>query len=250
MEIKFNILTYKRDTILTLDKLKNTEQIDVWCMGKEAEIYRKRYKNNFQIVPDEIEGNVARVRNYILENCNADWVYMLDDDISYFQYINFKDGRPDEERINDFNVVIDELIKLIVIAETVNCPVVSTNGMSDKITANEKIYNFASCASGACIGVKKNTLLFDEKIPYKEDYDISLQSLNEYGCCIINKYMQVAHKMWCKGGCAEERTIEVERENIRKFVKKWGNAVYESNRKRTKNNYVFPKVKISAFGLK
>ena len=74
MEIKFNILTYKRDTILTLDKLKNTEQIDVWCMGKEAEIYRKRYKNNFQIVPDEIEGNVARVRNYILKNCNADWV--------------------------------------------------------------------------------------------------------------------------------------------------------------------------------
>lgn len=63
-------------------------------------------------------------------------------------------------------------------------------------------------------------------------------------------YMQTAHKMWCKGGCAEERTIEVERENIRKFVKKWGNAVYESNRKRTKNNYVFPKVKISAFGLK
>jgi hypothetical protein len=36
MEIKFNILTYKRDTIITLDKLKNTEQIDSLVHGKRS----------------------------------------------------------------------------------------------------------------------------------------------------------------------------------------------------------------------
>lgn len=62
--------------------------------------------------------------------------------------------------------------------------------------------------------------------------------------------IEISLKDRYKGGCSEGRTIDAERENISKFVKKWGNAVYESNRKRTKNNYVFPKVKISAFGLK
>ena len=146
--------------------------------------------------------------------------------------------------------VVKQIAQERLIAEKLNIPIISVNGYADKKTVNDLVYMFASYAVGCILGIKKNTLLFDEKIPYKEDYDISLQSLNEYGCCIINKYMQTAHKMWCKGGCAEERTIEVERENICKFVKKWGNAVYESNRKRTKNNYVFPKVKISAFGLK
>lgn len=51
----------------------------------EAEKYSYIYGEDSVVsIPDEVQGNIARVRNHILDNSNDDAVCMMDDDISSF----------------------------------------------------------------------------------------------------------------------------------------------------------------------
>lgn len=47
----------------------------------EAKEYIEAYgEENIWVIPDNVKGNIARVRNYILENAEEEIVVMLDDD--------------------------------------------------------------------------------------------------------------------------------------------------------------------------
>ena len=55
-----------------------------------------------------------------------------------------------EEIIEDFDILKNEIIQLIIIAEKLNIPIISVNGYADKKTVNDLVYMFASYAVG-CI---------------------------------------------------------------------------------------------------
>ena len=58
----------------------------IFCVHEfEAEEYQK-YHKNILIMPDTLRGNMAKVRNFILDNARktgVDICVMLDDDVEY-----------------------------------------------------------------------------------------------------------------------------------------------------------------------
>ncbi len=49
----------------------------------EAAEYRKHHSNDLLILPDSLRGNMARVRNFILDNCDSEICVMMDDDVDF-----------------------------------------------------------------------------------------------------------------------------------------------------------------------
>lgn len=80
MKVSVNIVSYKRPKVLTLDYLPFAT---VWVAKKEEEEYRKNNPNaKIVTMPDEVQGNVARVRNWVLDHTlDDDVVAIIDDDM-------------------------------------------------------------------------------------------------------------------------------------------------------------------------
>jgi len=77
--MKIFIPSYKR-----AGKVKTAELVPsayIACHAFEATEYKKLEKNKLMILPDALRGNIAKVRNYILDNAKDTQIVMLDDDI-------------------------------------------------------------------------------------------------------------------------------------------------------------------------
>ena len=94
MKISINCPSYKRPKVETLNYLSFCK---VWVDNKEYDDYIKanpKHKENIISVPDGIQGNVSRIRNYILDEefkNGADVVCIIDDDLKgifHFENIN------------------------------------------------------------------------------------------------------------------------------------------------------------------
>ena len=74
--------------------------------------------------------------------------------------------------------------------------------------------------------LKGNPLRYDEALPLKEDYDMTLQNCNKYrGCLRVNKYHYDCQQSKQKGGCATYRNYEREIQQLEALQKKWGSDI-------------------------
>ena len=82
---------------------------------------------------------------------------------------------------------------------------------------------------GDFIIVKPNHLKFDDKLRLKEDYDYTLQHINEFNGCIrygafLNSFKHYSNK----GGAVDYRTSILEQETINYLKTKWGNCIKDN----------------------
>jgi hypothetical protein len=82
--IKFFSPSYKRVGKIDIAKwLPNV----VLCVHEfEGKEYREHHQNELMILPDSLRGNMAKVRNHILENSKCDVCVMMDDDVQFVGY--------------------------------------------------------------------------------------------------------------------------------------------------------------------
>lgn len=67
---------------------------------------------------------------------------------------------------------------------------------------------------------------YDENIPLKEDYDMTLQQLNRYRVVLrLNMYHYICLQAVNKGGCASLRNRQREKEENLKLLRKWGSNI-------------------------
>ena len=67
---------------------------------------------------------------------------------------------------------------------------------------------------------------YDETMPLKEDYDMTLQQLNLYRVVLrFNKYFYKAKQSSQTGGCAVYRNRKTEEYQLRLLQKKWGKKI-------------------------
>ena len=88
-------------------------------------------------------------------------------------------------------------------------------------------FNFISYIPGPVqIFRKGNELRYDEELPLKEDYDMTLQQLYKYGGVLrMNKYSRICKQASNTGGCAMYRNSEEELSQLRALQSKWGKDV-------------------------
>ena len=188
------------------------------------------YKDNIIAVPLGVQGNVARIRNYILNDCfnNGDDVCcIVDDDMSYIGYYEqLKLHKLEKEEIIPF------IQKYSLLCEEFGFKMWGVNLNSDPQCYREYTpFSTTSVVLGpfSCY-LKGNECRYDEDLPLKEDYDISLMNLNKYrGILRVNKYHYVCEQSTNSGGCATYRNIVKEKQQLEALQKKWGNKIVKAD---------------------
>jgi hypothetical protein len=73
---------------------------------------------------------------------------------------------------------------------------------------------------------------FNEEFAVKEDYEICLRHIKDKGGILGIRYLHWENDHWTKdGGCKDYRTVEMEREAIKKLIKLYPGMVRSAKRK-------------------
>lgn len=192
------------------------------CTYVVAESEKAEYEKNGNrvwAIPDDVQGNVSRVRNYILNHAPEPWVVMIDDDI---RCLARWEGNKRKDLTSDQAHEFLELCCLMA-NEWGTC-FWGLNVSPDKGTYREYTpFSTTTFCGGPIQGHLQNPCRYDEKLPLKEDYDMTLQVLNRFRSILrFNFAFYDAKQAEQKGGCATYRTIDREKEQNNRLLKKWG----------------------------
>ena len=229
MKISVNAPSYKRpNDVRTLDYLPFCK---IWVDCKEYEEYKKNNPKAAIIsCPDGVQGNLCRVRNYILETefkNGADVVLIIDDDFTCLRRYDYNelDGFGYEPHIISKDEFIPMIEKYSIIAKDLGAKFWGVNCNSDPMAYRHNTpFSTRSYIGGPfqCF-LKGNRCWYDERLPLKEDYDMTIQQLNmERVVLRVNAYHYLCKQSEQKGGCAAYRNRQREEEQLEALQKKWG----------------------------
>lgn len=224
MKISVCCPSYKRPKVKTLDYLPFCR---VYVDNKEYDKYKEMNPEEADIVsvPDGIQGNLCRIRNYILDQelKENDVCLIIDDDLNGVFYFEQLKERKVESR--DFLSFIE---KYSIMAKDLGAYFWGINCNSDPQSYREySPFSTLSYIGGPfqCFlkGIKER---YDERLPLKEDYDMTLQNLNNHRVVLrVNKFHYKCEQSTIAGGCAAYRNIEREKEQLKLLQKKWGTKI-------------------------
>lgn len=215
------IPSYKRSNDCKAGKLLSKAVI--CCHEFEADEYRAQNSNRIMQIPDNLAGKgMATVRNWILDNSPDDHILMVDDDVSSIGYFEGKE----KIRLNEYQVYnfVENAFRMCSEAGTVLWGV---NLLDDKKAYREySPFSLCSVVLGPFMGIIRNELRFDINLGLKEDFDYSIQVLNEYRKILrFNKYHYTVGHLIGKGGCISYRTKAKEKDQRNQLIKKWGSKI-------------------------
>lgn len=213
------------------------------CPQAQYEMYKDKYQNlKFMCCPDEIDGNIARKRNWIKDNSSKKYIVMVDDDIKGFKYI---------EKSKKINMNKEQIIKMILngfqVMEDVGTIMWGINLNDDpKCYEEYRPFSFLSPILGPFTAQKNiNDIRYDERLSLKEDYDLSLQVINKFHKVVrFNKYSYNACHIDLSGGCFDYRSMVKEIKQKEILIKKWGSKVIKF-----RDNSINPIVKVPLKGV-
>ena len=202
MKVKIFAPSYKRP-VKSITQLKYPE-VKLVVKESEAEEYIEN-GNDIVVCPDSAQGNLCRIRNWILDNLydDADCIVLLDDDCKAI-------GRWENQKKYVFNQ--DELLEFCerqsILCDDMGFKFWGLNCMTDKGSYREYTpFGFIQYTGGPFQAhLKDSEIRYDEELPLKEDYDITLQHIKKYGGCFRVNYAHYDVKQAeQEGGCATYR---------------------------------------------
>jgi hypothetical protein len=220
--------TYKRP--LTIRTHKCYENVTYVVCESQIDEYKKNNPNlNYWVVPDTAQGNLSRIRNYILDNSEVKKILLLDDDVKNF-------GSRESLKINNYTSgEIDEFIEYAFdIADQFGVKFFGINPAGKTDFGAYRAFNpfsFRAYCGGPFQAHNNNACRYDENLPLKEDYDMTLQVIYKYGKLLRFNMMFIENDFQTlTGGCQQIRNIEREKQNFTALQKKWGtNIVRKDN---------------------
>jgi len=212
--------------------------------GFEADEYEAEGHKIWR-VPDSAQGSVSRIRNYILDNAVEQKIVMVDDDIKAIY--RWQKQKPYALDVNELQEFCENGFNM---ADELDVKAWGMNLLGDKGAYREYTpFSMKSCILGPFQAFNNLDLRYDENLPLKEDYDLSLQILNKYRKTLrFNAYFYAAKQHTNTGGCADYRTLEKEKQQFKLLQKKWGSKIIKIDRN-TKGYDINPIVKVPIAGV-
>ena len=225
MDISINIQSYKRcgevDTMGIVNRGK------IWVHDFEAKDYEQEYgKKRIRRLPDGLRNNLPKVKNHILESefesGGVDGVLLLDDDIKSFQ--RWEKNKRIEVGVEEMMVLIE---KYSLLCKEWGMGLWGVQVNSDKQCYREytPFSTLSYVSSSFSCFMKGKTLLYDGRLPLKEDYDMTIQQINLYRGVLRVNGVYYIKKAISPGGCSVYRNMEVEQRQIELLQRKWGDEV-------------------------
>lgn len=237
MKISVNVPSYKRPTnIKTLEYLPYAQ---IWVDGSDYDAYKKANpKAKIVKCADGVQGNLCRVLNYILDEefkRGMDVVLILDDDISYIERFEVSDitGYGYERYKLSADEVMVMIEKYSIMAKDLGAKFWGIN-----INPDQRCYHHNTpFSTKSYIGgpfrchLKGSRCRYDERLFFKDDYDMTLQQLNmERVVLRVNAYHYICEQSTNVGGLAAYRNRDREYEQCEMLIKKWGGAYLQLRR--------------------
>ena len=204
----------------------------------EVDEYEKNQGGKIMVLPDSTRGNMAKVRQFILDQAGDDeWVVMMDDDVEEFGDFGKAEGKGnwmpyDAERFVEFLEVGCNM------AEELGTNLWGVNVSFDPRFFREYTpFAFSSPVLGTfCVQKKTKGINYDMRLGLKEDYDLFLQHLHRsHKVLRFNRYYYKAGHLDVAGGCATYRNMAEEKKQAEIFTKKWGSKVIKWTPERSTN---------------
>lgn len=241
------VVSYKRAGTVTTDLVVQGCRIVVPESQVEEYEAKQPLRNGAVLwpCPDSADGNVSRKRNWVLDNADEDDVLLLDDDYDYVGYI--EGGKQLRLDLDGVEQLIHTGFELMHDAGTAEW---GLNQQSDPKFYRE--YSFLSLTApilGPWQGFSRKMLgpiRYDETLPRKEDYDMSLQVARRYHRLVrLNKYHYMVDHFGIAGGVVTQRTLAEEERQLKRLRAKWGHHVVSWDLSRSVN----PRVRIPIPGI-
>jgi hypothetical protein len=241
MKITVNAPSYRRAT--GVDTLKYIPVCKIWVCETEFAEYKKANPGAEIVkVKKGIQGNLCRIRNHILDSefaAGVEAVCLVDDDLQRIEYFeNKKRKRLLLSEINYF------LFKFTLMADELGAKLWGINVSDDKQFYREyNPFSMVAYIGGPFSVHLRNPIRYDEALPLKEDYDMTLQHCNKYRRVLrANKFFFQAKQSASgtsqgqRGGCAVYRNIESEKRQLFLLQRKWGSRVVQMDIGETKHD--------------
>ena len=203
---------------------------------------------NVLVMPDDIRGNIARVRNWIKRHYEKDHdeLIIIDDDIkSFLFWEGLKQVRLEGDSL------IEHFESMFILAKDWGVSVFGVNPATDKGSYREYTpFCTTSYVSGSFNGLINCPMYFDETMPLKEDYDFTIQVCNEERKILrFNQYSMNKDDHGNLGGCANYRTITREKEQLQLLQKKWGEKIVREDKKSKQQYDINPIINVPIKGV-
>jgi hypothetical protein len=206
--------------------------------------------NDVVVCPDSAQGNVSRVRNWILDNLfddDTECIVIIDDDcggIGYFRGTQKNRFRADQ--LMEWMELQSRLCKELGFYHWgVNC-VPDKGAYHEHKPMGWKQY-IGSPFSGH---LKGSECRYDENLSLKEDYDMTLQHLQRYGGVLRLNYVYYEVKQAEQiGGCATYRNLKEEKRQFWELQRKWGKDIVQRDKKSKRSFDFNPVLKIPIKGV-
>lgn len=235
MKISVCSPSYKRPKVESFDYLPF---VKVYVDNKEYDDYvkaNKGFEENIISVPDGIQGNVSRIRNYILDEefkNGADAVCIIDDDLKGIFGFEVKDGYAYNDRLIEADEFMLFLEKHTLMCQELGFKLWGVNLNKDALNYKHCLpFNTKAIILGPFSCHLNNPIRYDESLPLKEDYDLAIQHLKENrGILRLNKYHYNCKQSKQAGGCATYRNFKREEEQLKLLQKKWGSKIVRQDK--------------------
>ena len=232
MGLSIVIPTYKRwDRLAGKDYFRTARYVLPESQKKEYE--KVLSKDRMIVIKDEDDGSVAKKRNWILKNIER-LILMIDDDVKGLvmtEGMHKVEGKEHSKATGKIMLNWDQAERVIIegfnLASQLECVLWGINVNTDERNYQQyKPFSLTQMVLGPFQGHLDHSLLFDERMGTKEDYDMSLQALNKYRKILrFNKFAYDCEHGINKGGIVAMRTMEKEMQDCRAIERKWSRWV-------------------------
>lgn len=199
----------------------------------ESEIHQYSYIKNIVAVPKNIQG-ITNTRNWILKNTNDVWVVFLDDDAKNVGYTELGYQNSYKKDVKDEGFWAEEFLKAFDLTEQFGYKLwgVKTEAAPRSVYPYKPILT-KTYLTASCMGiVNDGEFYFDESFKVKEDYEICLRHIVKYGGILGIRYLHWENEHWTTdGGCKDYRTVEMEKDAIKKLAQMYPGMIRSAKRK-------------------
>jgi len=213
----------------------------------EADEYRKN-GNEVVVCPDRVQGNLCRVRNWILDEFGErfDCIVLVDDDCSYLgRWENRKRIQFEPDELDEF---CENMTRL---CQDWGFRLWGLNCVIDKGAYREytPFGTFQYLGGPFHAHLRTSKIRYDEELGLKEDYDITLQHCLHYGGCLRVNFAHYDMKQSeQEGGCATYRNLEEEKRQFFMLQKKWGRDIIRIDKKSRRSFDYNPIMRVPFYG--
>lgn len=198
----------------------------VFVPASEGAAYRRFYQNVID-VPIEIRG-ITATRNFILNHFPGEYIVMIDDDVKAAGFIDMGSRKGVQIKIGDESVWEGEFKKWFAMCDAMGYKIWGLKTESARrSTYPYRPFLTKTYVTASCMGiVNDGKYRFDEDFKVKEDYEICLRHIKNEGGILGVRYMHWENEHWEKaGGCKAYRTVEMERDAIKRLIKMYPGMV-------------------------